>query len=51
METNLQRLLDLGRVDQDWTESVRAALRAAEADPTTLMITPMVLEIVAERRG
>jgi hypothetical protein len=51
VETNLQRLLDLGRVDQDWTESVRAALRAAEADPTTLMITPMVLEIVAERRG
>jgi SAM-dependent methyltransferase len=50
VETNLQRLLELGRVDEAWTRSVRDALKAAEADPRTLMITPMVLEIVAERR-
>jgi hypothetical protein len=51
VEINLQRLQDLGRVDQAWTDSVRTALRAAAADPRTLMITPMVLEIVAEKRG
>lgn len=51
VEINLQRLLDLGRVDEAWVVSVRTALRAATADPRTLMITPMVLEIVAERRG
>ncbi|MFN7959214.1 MAG: methyltransferase domain-containing protein [Holophagaceae bacterium] len=50
VEINLQRLKDLGRVDQAWTDAVREALRAAAADPHTLMITPMVLEIVAEKR-
>ena len=49
VETNLQRLLELGRVDEAWTRSVRDALRAATAKPGTLMITPTVLEIVAER--
>ncbi len=51
VETNLQRLLELGRVDEAWTLAVREALRQAAADPHTLMITPMVLEIVAERRS
>ncbi len=51
VETNLQRLLDLGRVDEAWVASVRTALRIAAEDPRTLMITPMVLEIVAEKRG
>ena len=47
--TNLDRLRELGRVDAAWVESVRAEFQAAEADPATLMITPMVLEIIAER--
>lgn len=51
VENNLQRLQELGRVDEAWTRSVREALKAAEADPRTLMITPMVLEIVAVKRG
>ncbi len=51
VETNLQRLLDLGRVDEAWVATVRTALRAAAADPRALMITPMVLEIVAEKRS
>ncbi len=50
VEINLQRLRELGRVDGAWVASVRAALREASADPRTLMITPMVLEIMAERR-
>ena len=51
VETNLLRLLELGRVDEAWVRSVREALRAAETEPKTLMITPMVLEIVAEKRS
>ncbi len=49
-ETNLQRLLELGRVDEAWARSVREALQEASACPKVLMITPMILEIVAERR-
>ncbi|WP_306591799.1 class I SAM-dependent methyltransferase [Geothrix sp. 21YS21S-4] len=51
VENNLQRLLELGRVDRDWVESVRTGLREAATTPGTVMITPMVLEIVAERRA
>lgn len=49
VESNLQRLMELGRVDQAWVAEVREGLRSAEADPGSLMITPMVLEIVARR--
>ena len=49
IEINLRRLLELGRVQADWVESVRAELRAAEANPATVMLTPMVLEIIAAR--
>jgi SAM-dependent methyltransferase len=49
IEINLRRLLELGRVQADWVDSVRAALRLAEANPATVMITPMMLEIIAER--
>jgi len=50
LNTNLERLRALGRVDATWVEAVRAECNAAEADPNTLMITPMVLEIIAERQ-
>jgi hypothetical protein len=48
LDINLNRLLELGRVDPAWAQSVQQEFRAAEADPDTLMITPMVLEIIAE---
>ncbi|MBI5215168.1 MAG: methyltransferase domain-containing protein [Ignavibacteriae bacterium] len=51
IETHLQRLLELGKVDEMWVDSVRRELREAEADPSSLMITPLVLEIVAEKIG
>jgi len=44
------RLVELGRVDAAWAQRVRDEFRAAENDPRTVMITPMVMEIVAERR-
>ncbi|MBI4479206.1 MAG: class I SAM-dependent methyltransferase [Acidobacteria bacterium] len=50
IEINLGRLLELGRVKPEWAESVRQEQRAAEADPATIMLTPMMLEIIAERR-
>lgn len=46
---NLDRLLELGRVKQEWTETVRREFAAAEADPTTILTTPMFLEIIARR--
>ncbi|MBI3192930.1 MAG: methyltransferase domain-containing protein [Ignavibacteriae bacterium] len=49
IETHLQRLLELGKVDEAWVHSVRRELREAETDPSSLMITPLVLEIVAEK--
>jgi SAM-dependent methyltransferase len=49
IEINLVRLQELGRVDGDWTEAVRREFREAEADPMTLLNTPMFLEIIARR--
>ena len=49
IEVNLQRLLELGRADADWVAAVHADLRALESDANALLITPMVLEIIAEK--
>jgi len=45
----LPRLIEMGRIDQKFAEKVRADLAGAEANPNSLMITPLVLEIVAEK--
>ncbi len=44
-----QRLIELRGKSPAWAESVVADLREAEKDPRSLMISPMVLEIVAVR--
>jgi SAM-dependent methyltransferase len=49
IETGLARLKELGRIDEQFAGKVRAEFAAAEADPTSLMLTPLVLEIVAEK--
>lgn len=49
IETNTERLLALRRVTPSWVTDVQAALSTAERDPESLMITPTVLEIIAER--
>ena len=49
VEINLARLLELGRVDSAWVETVRREFREAESDPMTLLNTPMFLEIIARR--
>lgn len=49
IDSNVTRLLELGRVTEEWADSVRQDLAIAESNPNTIMITPMVLEIIAER--
>jgi SAM-dependent methyltransferase len=49
IETYLPRLIDMGRIDQQFADQVRSDLAKAEKDPNTVMITPLVLEIVAEK--
>jgi SAM-dependent methyltransferase len=49
VEHNLAQLESLGRVTPAWSADVRRALAGAEADPSSWLITPMVLEIRALR--
>ena len=44
-----KRLIELRGKSSEWADAVVAELREAEKDPHSLMITPMVLEIVAVR--
>jgi hypothetical protein len=46
----LRHQLEQGRIEAAWAEAVRAEVAAAEQQAATLLITPMVLEIVAEKR-
>ena len=49
IDVGLNRLLELGHADESWAASVRRAFAAAESDSRTLMLSPMVLEIIARR--
>lgn len=49
VRTNVPRLVELGQIDPALAERVLAELHEAEADPGSLFITPLVLELVAER--
>jgi len=49
IEIYLPRLIEMGRIDQKFADEVRSDLASAEANPNSLMITPLVLEIVAEK--
>jgi SAM-dependent methyltransferase len=49
IDTYVYRLADLGRVDKAWAHNVRQEFHAAESDAATLVLTPMLLEIVAQR--
>jgi SAM-dependent methyltransferase len=44
-----RHLVEAGKVDQAWADRVTAAFDAAEADPNAVFVTPMVLEIIAEK--
>ena len=49
IETYLERLVEMERVDQRFADEVRAALTSAETNPNARMLTPLVLEITAEK--
>jgi hypothetical protein len=49
IEVYLPRLIEMGRIDQIFADKVRADLASAGKNPNALMITPLVVEIVAEK--
>ncbi len=49
IESGTSRLQELGRVKEEFVKEVKAEFAKAEEDPDSLMLTPLVLEIVAER--
>ncbi len=49
IHVHLLRLQELGRIDATFAEKVRADLAAAEKGEASFMLTPLVLEIVAEK--
>jgi hypothetical protein len=48
-EIYLQRLMEMGRIDQKFADKVRADLASAERNRNSFMLTPLVLEIIAEK--
>lgn len=50
LDVNVERLVQLGRVTPEWAAAVRSAFEQAETDTAVRMITPVVLQIIAERR-
>ncbi len=50
-ESNLERLVTLGRVAPDRADVMRADFAAALNRPGIRMVTPLVLEIIARKRG
>jgi SAM-dependent methyltransferase len=49
LETYPARLRELGLVDEEFGNALRAELADAEKTPNSLMLTPMVFEIIAEK--
>jgi SAM-dependent methyltransferase len=50
VDVGLARLVSLGRLTEEKARRIRAAFDARERDPSALMITPAVLEVIAERK-
>jgi SAM-dependent methyltransferase len=49
IQVHLLRLQELGRIDAAFADQVRADLAAAEKEKASFMLTPLVLEVVAEK--
>lgn len=49
IRTYVPRLRELGQVDDAWCAKVLRALEAAEKNPQSIMMTPTVMEIVAQK--
>jgi protein-L-isoaspartate O-methyltransferase len=46
---NSQRLIDLGRVTQEWADALCLDFASLSANPDAVMITPMVMEAIVEK--
>lgn len=46
---NSQRMADLNQVSQEWSDTVHGEIATLSANPNAVMITPMVMEIIAEK--
>lgn len=49
IDVYLPRLQEMGRVDRNFADNFRRDLAETEKNPNALMITPLVLELVAEK--
>jgi len=49
IKIHLEQQAALGAITPEWADSVRREWAAAEADPATILTTPLVLQIVAEK--
>jgi ubiquinone/menaquinone biosynthesis C-methylase UbiE len=49
IKINSRRLQELKQVDEAWVRALDQELAAAEANPNALLLTPLVLEIIAEK--
>jgi hypothetical protein len=49
IDTHLERLIELGRIDHNFAGRVRSAFASVEKNPNARMLTPLVLEIIAEK--
>jgi SAM-dependent methyltransferase len=47
---HLEQQAALGAIEPSWAEAVWREFAAAEAEPATLLVTPLVLQIIAEKR-
>jgi len=45
------RLHELGKIDQAFVDKLRAGVEEAAKNENSFFVTPLVLEIVAEKRG
>jgi SAM-dependent methyltransferase len=49
IDNYLPRLRDMGRIDQNFVDTLTGEVAQASEDPDCLMMTPLVMEIVAEK--
>ena len=49
IEIYLPRLIEMGRINEEFADQVRDELAKAEKNQNAIMITPLVLEIIAEK--
>jgi SAM-dependent methyltransferase len=49
IDTYLPRLQEMDRIDQEFADKFRGEIAAAQANPNVLMVTPLVIEIIAEK--